>query len=187
MRKKNIAILIPIFIIILIIQFVHSDTINRFLTKTTDLENENIDNIKITDSINSPFFISKFSNYINDESNDMFYFDNPNIKSYRLNFNEKKAPIITVGFNEKTNEIVYISKYSHESQKKTLRDYIGNKEMHLGSNLNDVIDAYGNNYYKYPDEEGHKGIQYVDKKNKLNVIFLYDNQNNIYFYSIEKY
>ncbi|WP_353094940.1 hypothetical protein [Tissierella praeacuta] len=187
MKKTLITIFIIILIIISILFFFDRDKITFFLTKNTNLENENIDNIKITDNINSSFFIENFSNYINPEYHNMFYFRNPNIKSYRLTFNEENAPQITVGFIEQTKEIVYISKYS-EFGKNSSRKKIGNKDIYIGDNLKKVIEVYGENYYNYGhNDSGAKGIGYVDKRNKLNAIFLYDGQNNIYFYSIEKY
>lgn len=117
----------------------------------------------------------------------MFYFNNPNIRSYRLTFSEENSSQITIGFIESTNEIVYISKYN-AFPKNSSYDKVGNKGLYLGDKIEKVIKIYGKNYYSYgKNKDDPKGIGYIDRKNRLHLTFLYDSQNLIYSYSIEAY
>ncbi len=181
MKKRSIIMISLVLALILI----YSKQRGFLLTRTTDLDREAMDGIRIKDSIDSSFFTENFSAYIDPECNDMFYFKDANIRSYGLSFDKDKGAQMTIGFNELSNEILYLSKYK-ELPKKSLGNNIGNRGLVLGDRLEKVIEVYGKNYYTYGSkEDGPRGIGYIDRKNKLKLLFLHDDQNIVYFYSLE--
>ncbi|MBU3113686.1 hypothetical protein [Clostridium lacusfryxellense] len=52
------------------------------------------------------------------------------------------------------------------------------KNINLKNSVDDVIKAYGTNYYKRIDDTGMSVIGYVDKKSKVTLEF-FNNQNKV--------
>lgn len=128
-------------------------------TKTTPLSQENIDGIQIYESIDSKDFIEKYGTNLTKIDNALFDY-------YKLSdglkiATNKKRQIIRVVINSETN-----------SNMKT------SKDIELGSSIDDVINAYGTNYYKRTEDQIPLSpvIGYVDHERKVTIEFW--NANN---------
>jgi len=123
-------------------------------TKTTTLSQENIDGIQMYESIDSKEFIQKYGTNLKKIDNALFDY-------YKLSdglkiATNKQRQIIRVIINSETN-----------SNMKT------SKGIGLGSSIDDVINAYGTNYYKRTEEQMPSSpvIGYVDHEKKVTIEF----------------
>lgn len=123
-------------------------------TKTTTLSQENIDGVHMYESIDSKDFIEKYGT-------NLIRIDNALFDYYKLSdglkiATNKERQIIRVVINSETN-----------SNMKT------SKGIGLGSSIDDVINAYGTNYYKRTEEQMPLSpvIGYVDHERKVTIEF----------------
>lgn len=123
-------------------------------TKTTTLGQENIDGIQMYESIDSKEFIQKYGTNLEKIDNALFDY-------YKLSdgleiATNKQKQIIRVIINSETN-----------SNMKT------SKGIGLGNSVDDVINAYGTNYYKRNEEQMPSSpvIGYVDHEKKVTIEF----------------
>lgn len=156
--KKIFKIIIIILLLISCIIFGGYEYFNRSssfrFTKTTALSQENIDGIKIYESIDSKEFIQKYGTNLKRIDNDLFDY-------YKLSdgleiATNKQRQIIRVVINTETNSNIKTS-----------------KSIGLGSSIDDVINAYGTNYYKRTEEQmpWSPVIGYVDHERKVTIEF----------------
>jgi hypothetical protein len=156
--KKIFKIIIIIFLLIICIIFGAYEYFNRSssfrFTKTTALSQENIDDIKIYESIDSKEFVQKYGTNLKRIDNDLFDY-------YKLSDGleiaaNKQRQIIRIVINTETNSNIKTS-----------------KGIGLGSSIDDVINAYGTNYYKRTEEQmpWWPVIGYVDHEKKVTIEF----------------
>lgn len=156
--KKIFKIIIIILLLISCIIFGAYEYFNRSssfrFTKTTTLSQENIDGIKIYESIDSKEFVQKYGTNLKRIDNELFDY-------YKLSdgleiATNKQRQIIRVVINTETNSNIKTS-----------------KNIGLGSPIDDVIKAYGNNYYKRTEEQmpWSRVIGYVDHERKVTIEF----------------
>lgn len=179
--KKIILIL---GLIVLVILLLNIDQIKFFFTRSIDLSGESIDSLKLGDNISSSIFIDKYQDYIyrEEDNNSLTGFD---MKYYEIKFNKENRTMISLGFLEKTGEIVYLNKSNYLNYEDPLETSVGNKGINIGDSIDKVIKIYGDNYYNYGYKDGGpKGIVYLDKENMIKLIFLESNKQ-VYWYSLE--
>ncbi|WP_245160064.1 hypothetical protein PZA12_16595 [Clostridium beijerinckii] len=156
--KKIFKIIITILLLICCIIFGAYKYFQRsssfMFTKTTTLGQENIDGIQMYESIDSKEFIQKYGTNLEKIDNALFNY-------YKLSdgleiATNKQRQIIRVIINSETN-----------SNMKT------SKGIRLGSSVDDVINAYGTNYYKRTEEQMPSSpvIGYVDHEKKVTIEF----------------
>jgi len=126
---------------------------NFFFTKTTNLSEENINGLQLYDDISSKAFIIKYGTNI--ERLDNALFDYYNLSDGLVIATDKQKQIIriTTGYNQ-TNTTLKTS-----------------KGINIESSVDDVIRAYGENYYKRMDDSGVPVIGYVDQQRKITLEF----------------
>ncbi|MBU3075019.1 hypothetical protein [Clostridium estertheticum] len=122
--------------------------------KTTTLSQEGIDGIKMYESIDSKNFVQKHGTNLKRIDNTVF-------DCYKLSngleiATNKQRQIIRVVINTETNSNIKTS-----------------KGIRLGSSIDDVIIAYGTNYYKRTEEQipSSPVIGYVDHQRKVTIEF----------------
>jgi hypothetical protein len=156
--KKIFKIIIIILLLISCIIFGVYEYFQRSssfrFTQTTTLSQENIDGVQIYESIDSKEFIQKYGTNLKRIDNALFDY-------YKLSdgleiATNKQRQIIRVVINTETN-----------SNMKT------SKGIGLGSSIDDVINAYGTNYYKRTEEQmpWSPVIGYVDHERKVTIEF----------------
>lgn len=123
-------------------------------TKTTTLNQENIDGIQMYESIDSKEFIQKYGTNL--EKIDNALFDYYKLSDGLKIATNKQRQIIRVIINSETN-----------SNMKT------SKGIRLGNSVDEVINAYGTNYYKRTEEQMPSSpvIGYVDHGKKVTIEF----------------
>lgn len=128
-------------------------------TKTTALSQENINGIQMYESIDSKDFIQKYGTNLERIDNALFDY-------YKLSDGLKIA-------TNKQNQIIRVVINSETNSNMTTSKGIG-----LGSSVDDVINAYGTNYYKRTEEQmpWSPVIGYVDHERKVTIEFW--NANN---------
>ncbi|MBU3173531.1 hypothetical protein [Clostridium estertheticum] len=122
--------------------------------KTTTLSQEGIDGIKMYESIDSKNFVQKHGTNLKRIDNTVFdYYKLSNGLEIATN---KQRQIIRVVINTETNSNIKTS-----------------KGIRLGSSIDDVIIAYGTNYYKRTEEQipSSPVIGYVDHQRKVIIEF----------------
>ena len=124
-----------------------------FLTETTNLSEENINGLQLYDDIGSKGFIEKYGTNIERIDNALFDYYNLSSGLVIATDKQKKIIRITTGFNQ-TNTTLKTS-----------------KGINIESSVDDVIRAYGENYYKRMDDSGVPVIGYVDHKRKTTLEF----------------
>lgn len=148
--KKIFLLLILVLSIFGIFKIDHnfSKSYHSIFTKSTDLKNENIDNISLGYSINSQKITSKYKKIKNKDNS---YYDYYNL-----------------------DEGFYVA--TKKDDDKIIRFIVNNKNINtkndviISDNIKKVIDLYGDNYY-YRTEQGTNIIGYVDKKSKTFIEF----------------
>lgn len=156
--KKIFKIIIIILLLISCIIFGAYEYFQRSssfrFTKTTTLSQEDIDDIKMYESIDSKDFVQKYGTNLKRIDNTIFDY-------YKLSdgleiATNKQRQIIRVVINTETNSNIKTS-----------------KGIGLGSSIDDVINAYGTNYYKRTEEQMPSSpvIGYVDHKGKVTIEF----------------
>jgi hypothetical protein len=156
--KKTFKIIIIILLFISCIIFGAYEYFQRSssfrFTKTTTLSQENIDGVQMYESIDSKEFIQNYGTNLKRIDNALFDY-------YKLSdgleiATNKQRQIIRVVINTETN-----------SNMKT------SKGIGLGSSIDDVINAYGTNYYKRTEEQmpWSPVIGYVDHERKVTIEF----------------
>ncbi|NMF06858.1 hypothetical protein ACUH7Y_16635 [Clostridium beijerinckii] len=156
--KKIFKIIITILLLICCIIFGAYKYFQRsssfMFTKTTTLGQENINGIQMYESIDSKEFIQKYGKNL--EKIDNALFDYYKLSDGLKIATNKQRQIIRVIINSETN-----------SNMKT------SKGIGLGSSIDDVINAYGTNYYKRTEEQMPSSpvIGYVDHEKKVTIEF----------------
>ncbi|ALB45575.1 hypothetical protein [Clostridium beijerinckii] len=156
--KKIFKIIITIFLLICCIIFGAYKYFQRsssfMFTKTTTLGQENINGIQMYESIDSKEFIQKYGRNL--EKIDNALFDYYKLSDGLKIATNKQRQIIRVIINSEIN-----------SNMKT------SKGIGLGSSVDDVINAYGTNYYKRTEEQMPSSpvIGYVDHEKKVTIEF----------------
>ena len=163
-KRRNIyktMILIPILIGCVIFgASLYSRRSSSFIfTKTTNLNEENISGLKLYESINSKEFVNKYGILSMKIDNALFDY-------YNLNDG------LIIAINRQKQIIRITTDYNREdSTSKT------SKDISLRSSVDDIIKAYGKNYYKRMDDVGVPVIGYVDKNRKITLEFFnYENK-----------
>ncbi|MCB2358116.1 hypothetical protein [Clostridium estertheticum] len=156
--KKIFKIIIIVLLLISCIIFGAYEYFQRSssfrFAKTTTLSQEGIDGIKMYESIDSKNFIKKHGTNLKRIDNTVFDY-------YKLSdglkiATNKQRQIIRVVINTETNSNIKTS-----------------KGIRLGSSIDDVIIAYGTNYYKRTEEQipSSPVIGYVDHQRKVTIEF----------------
>lgn len=133
-------------------QYLQRSSSFRF-TKTTNLIGENINGLQLYDNIDSKEFIKKYGTNLRRIDNALFDY-------YNLSNGLEIA-------TNKTRQIIRIATVSNQVNT-TVKT---NKGISLESSVDDIIKAYGENYYKRMDDSGVAVIGYVDQKRKTTLEF----------------
>ncbi|WP_238918600.1 hypothetical protein [Clostridium sp. YIM B02555] len=152
--KKVFEIIIIILLLISCIYKYFQRSSSFMFTKTTTLSQENIDGVQMYENIDSEEFVQKYGTKIERIDNALFDY-------YKLSdgleiATNKQRQIIRVIINSGTNSDIKTS-----------------KGIGLGSSVDDVINAYGTNYYKRTEEQMPSSpvIGYVDHERKVTIEF----------------
>ena len=162
--KKIFKIIIIILLLISCIIFLANQYLQRsssfIFTKTTNLAYENINGLKLYDDIDTKEFIKKYGTNLMRIDNTLFdYYNLSNGLEIATNKNRQIIRIDT-GFNQVNT---------------TLKT---SKGINLESTTDDIIKAYGENYYKRMDDSGIPVIGYIDQKRKITLEF-FNYQNKV--------
>jgi hypothetical protein len=130
-------------------------------TPTTDLGNESIWRLSLFQSINSQEFKEKFSPYMKQE-------ENKYIEVYKLSHYDTGSHSAQIIVN-KQKQIVSINYFGIAKT---------TKGIGVGNSVEDIIKAYGNNYYKRVTDQGISVIGYVDQKEHSTIEFGYNPKQN---------
>jgi len=156
--KKIFKIIIIILLLISCVifgvyQYFQRSSSFRF-TQTTNLSQENIDGLQMYHSIDNKEFAEKYGTNLKIIDNALFDY-------YKLSDDleiatNKQRQIIRIIINTETNNTIKTS-----------------KGIGLGSSIDEVISAYGTNYYKRTEEQmpWSPVIGYVDHKRKVTIEF----------------
>ena len=167
-KKVEIKKIFKIIIIFLLLiscvifgatQFFKRSNSFRF-TKTTDLSRENINGVQLYDDIYSNDFIKKYGTNFKRLDNDLFDY-------YKLNND------LVIATN-KNRQIIRITTVYNQANT-TLKT---SKGINLENFIDDIIKAYGENYYMRIDDSKGMVIGYVDRKKKATLEFFYS-QNKV--------
>ncbi|MBU3178855.1 hypothetical protein KPL47_21325 [Clostridium estertheticum] len=135
-------------------------------TKTTNFNEENIGGLQLYKSINSKEFIKKYGT--NSQRIDNTVFDYYKLNDGLVIATNKNRQIIRIIIDDESDKSIKTS-----------------KGITLKSSVDDVIKAYGTNYYKRMDDTGVSVIGYVDKKSKVTLEFFnYKNEVTMIRYDI---
>lgn len=123
-------------------------------TKTTSLSQENIDGISMYESIDSKEFVQKYGTNLERIDNALFDY-------YKL------SDGLEIATNKQRQIIRVVINSDVKSNMKT------SKGIGLGSSVDDVINAYGSNYYKRTEEQMPSSpvIGYVDHEWNVTIEF----------------
>ncbi|MET3195205.1 hypothetical protein [Bacillus sp. OAE603] len=128
--------------------------------KTTDLSNENIDDIKLSMHFKDKSFVDRYGQF---EAH-------PDNKQYTRNYDQYWNEDIIMSVERETGEILQVT---------TLQDNVHSstdKGIRSGTTIKNVISTYGENYYKDEDQEQSiYVIGYVDQKKNLDLAFTHLN------------
>jgi|GEM_PF-1867473 len=135
-------------------------------TKTTNFNEENIGGLQLYKSINSKEFIKKYGT--NSQRIDNTVFDYYKLNDGLVIATNKNRQIIRIIVDDESDKSIKTS-----------------KGITLKSSVDNVIKAYGTNYYKRMDDTGVSVIGYVDKKSKVTLEFFnYKNEVTMIRYDI---
>lgn len=123
-------------------------------TKTTNLNEENIGGLKLYESIDSKEFVKKYGTNLIKLPNNLF--DYYNLRDGLVIATNKNREIIRLVVDNESNTSIKTS-----------------MGISLKSSVDDVIKAYGKNYYKRMDDTGVPVIGYVDQRTKITLEFFY--------------
>lgn len=157
--KRIITFVASIGIILLLSTYTLDQTFPRsyhhLITSSTDLGNENVDDLSVNDDFYSKKISEKYGEKT-EQSRDVEnydYFELSNGIEVAVNNKDKITRFIVTDSNLKTA-----------------------KGIKIGDEKNAIVKAYGDNYY-FRTEQGSDIIGYVDKKRNLSLEFwLYDNK-----------
>jgi hypothetical protein len=136
------------------------------LTKTTNIE-ENINGLQLYDNIDSKEFVKKYGTNFKRLDNTLYDY-------YSLD----DSLIIATNKQKQIIRIILVNGQSISTFKTS-------KGIKLGSQIDDVIKVYGENYYNRMSDIGVPVIGYVDKKRKINLEFFnYKNKVTVIRYDI---
>jgi hypothetical protein len=160
-RKKIFKIITIILILISCVVFGAYQYFQRsssfIFTKITNIE-ENISGLQLYDNIDSKEFIKKYGTNLKKLNNTLY--DYYSLNDGLIIATNKQKQIIRILVNDQA-----IS---------TLKT---GKGIKLGSQVDEVIKVYGENYYNRMSDIGVPVIGYVDKKRKINLEFFnYENK-----------
>ena len=148
-----IILLLMSCVIFGVYQYFQRSSSFRF-TQTTNLNQENIDGLQMYYSIDSKEFAAKYGTNLKRIDNALFDY-------YKLSdgleiATNKQRQIIRIIINTETNNTIKTS-----------------KGIELGSSIDEIISAYGTNYYKRTEEQmpWSPVIGYVDHKRKVTIEF----------------
>lgn len=148
MRNKLVAM--TVFIVISVVTLLISGYINN--TKSVDLSELKIDNLKVNEKFNEKGF------KVNHEIQ---------VDRYKFYYNEKH-PDFMVKVNKKSHRIKGIMLIKDNK--------IGtNQNFTVGDSIDDVIQALGSGYQLSKGKNDYKTLTYSDKDNHLNLKVLYQN------------
>ncbi|MEY8346867.1 hypothetical protein AALF16_00875 [Bacillus cereus] len=137
-------------------------------TKTTTLTAENIDGLKLHDSIYEPKFIEKYGKQTESSQDNEFY------DYYRL---RDDLEIATIKEGENKGDIVRIM-IPYEDYKVKKSESHTSKGITIGSEKEEVQSSYGKNYYTR-NEQGANIIGYVDIKMQVTLEFWLDDTGRV--------
>lgn len=150
---KIISIILLLTSCVIVSGYLYFQRSTSFIfTKTTNLNEENIGEIKLYQSIDSTKFIKKYGKNFKKIENALFnYYKLSNGLEIATN---KDRQIIRVVINIDSDNSIKTS-----------------KDIELGSSVDEAIKVYGKNYYKRMSDFGVPVIGYVDKKRKITLEF----------------
>ena len=152
---ENIIITLLLISCIIVGAYKYFQRSSSFMfAKTTILSQENIDGIQIYESIDSKEFVQKYGTKL--ERIDNAVFDYYKLSDGLKIATNKQRQIIRVVINSETNSNIKTG-----------------KGIWLGNSVDDVINAYGTNYYKRTEEQmpWSPVIGYVDHERKVTIEF----------------
>lgn len=168
--KKNTLILIISLSILLIIGLLligfilpHSRSYHQTFTKSTDLSNENIEDLYLNDKINSKKIVSKYGEISKPSQ------DNNQYNYYYLTKN------IEIATNKNDSKII---RFCVDDE-----DLRTEKGVIIGDSKEKAISLYGKNYYTRI-EQGVEIIGYVDKEKDCSIEF-WLNEKGIFYISFD--
>ncbi|MFP7487268.1 hypothetical protein SFC65_24225 [Priestia filamentosa] len=167
-RKRIILIFIVILIISLILSFNYISAYSEKLTKTTDLSNEAIGEIKLHENIEALHFKERYSEVLDKDDNALYdyYHWKGGLETASINEGKAKGIILRLVIEGKDD-----SPFNN-----SLQTYRGIK---LGTKKSKIISEYGENYYK-SSEQGANIIGYVDHENNITLEFWCDSNNRVF-------
>ena len=128
--------------------------------KSTDLSNERIADIKLGISIIDEKFITQHGRFEPYPANNHY----ASQRNYDQYWNEQ----IILGVDRETKETLEVGVLKGNDTSSSV------KGIKLGGPIDDVISAYGENFYTFKDrEQGLFKIGYVDHQKNLNLVFLH--------------
>ncbi|MDX8045633.1 hypothetical protein SH601_06490 [Gracilibacillus sp. S3-1-1] len=139
-----------------------SDTMKDVMkeVESTDLTNESIDDMKVGMSINDESFRIEEDNFEPHPDNEYYSTE----RNYDQYWNEE----IIMSVDRETQEILQVGMMENNE---TSSSAMGIK---IGSSIDEVIEAYGENYFTYEDnEQSIHIIGYVDHPNNLQLSFVH--------------
>jgi hypothetical protein len=169
MNKSKIKLLIALVVLSILVYGVYygwmSLPIHRssafWRTATTDLSNESIWGLSLSQSIDSQQFNKSFGPYMKRKENAIY-------EVYELSDYDTGSHSAQFIVN-KQRQIISISYFGVAKT---------TKGIGYGNSVEDVIRAYGNNYYKRVTEQGLSVIGYVDQKEHTTIEFGYNQKQN---------
>ena len=166
--RKNIIIFIIVVSMLLIfcslIDYNFGRSYHHFITKSTDLSKENIDNIYLNEEINTEKIISKYGKVSNfSQDNDLYNY-------YLL----KEG--IEIATNKEDNKIIRF--IINDKNIKT------EKGIKIGDEKDKIVELYGSDYYTRL-EQGVNIIGYVDKEKKCSIEFWLEEDDRVLFYRLD--
>ena len=173
-KKVEVKKIFKIIIIILVLiscviggVSLYSQRSSSFIfTKTTNFNEENIAKLQLYESIDSEEFVKKYGTNLQRIDNALFdYYD---LSDGLVIATNKNRQIIRIKVDDKSDNSIKTS-----------------KGINLESSIDDVIRAYGENYYKRIDDLGIPVIGYIDRKKKITLeFFYYENKVEMIRYDI---
>lgn len=162
--KELLKSIVTIGVVVLIAFFLYknlpSESFQQFKTKSIDLSGERVGNYKLSDSLNSGDIRSNQFGRAASDGNMQYTYD-----SEKEDFNHIKLSDGIVAVSEEEAGIDTILGYMVYH-----KDFETEKGIKIGDSREDVVQAYGQNYYTMKMSE-KDFIGYVDKDNGLTIRF----------------
>lgn len=156
--KKIFKILTIMFLLISCVicgAYLYSQRSSSFIfTKTTVLTEENIGGLRLYEKLDSKEFIARYGTNLQKTDNALFDY-------YKL------SDGLEIATNKDRQIIRIIKNTDSDNNIKT------SKGITLESSVDEIIEAYGENYYKRSSDFGVPVIGYVDKKENITIEFFY--------------